>query len=124
VNAINSHHHQPFVSTEASYFNSNQTPMNPKTTFIERLRNLGQLDDLRHPAKLLLEGQVLSTGIVHLQKSVSSLMFQPDNGKTLDTPIHGVTLTLRDTSVEVSGVLVEDCPTTGHYHLKPQPQAA
>jgi hypothetical protein len=51
-------------------------------------------------------------------------MFQPDNGKTLDTPVHGVTLTLRDTSLEVSGVLVEDCPTTGHYHLKPEPQAA
>lgn len=104
--------------------NSNLRPMNPKTTFIERLRDLGRLDDLRHPAKLLLDGQVLSTGIVHLQESVSSLMFQPDNGKTLDTPVHGVTLTLRDTSLEVSGVLVEDCPTTGHYHLKPEPQAA
>ena len=98
--------------------------MKPNTTFIEQLRALGRLDDLRHPAKLLLGSQVLSTGIVHLQESVSSLMFLPDNGKTLDTPIHGATLMLRDKSLEVSGVLVEDCPTTGHYHLKPEPQNA
>jgi len=69
--------------------------MKPNTTFIEQLRELGGLDDLRHPAKLLLDGQVLSTGRVHLQESVFSLMFLPDNGKTLDTPIHGATLMLR-----------------------------
>jgi hypothetical protein len=94
--------------------------MKAKPTFIEELESSGHLDNLDHPAKLFLDGQVLSTGEAHLQTSVSSLVFRPFHGKTLDTPVHGVTLKLMDTAHEMSGVVVEDCPTTGHYHLKPE----
>lgn len=89
-------------------------------TFIEALRAAGRLDEAHHPAKLIRDGQVLSIGSALLEKSASYLVFRPDIGKTLDTPIHGVTLKLLDKPLEVSGIVVEDCRGREHYHLLPE----
>ena len=86
-------------------------------TLIEQLRQNSRIDGKHHPAKLLLGDKVLCMGSVLLEPDVSTLVFLPDGGKTLTTPIHGAALILRETGDTLSGVSIQDCPTREHYHL-------
>jgi hypothetical protein len=91
--------------------------MKPKPSFIELLRQAGRIDSKHHPATLYRDGQAVAIGTVLLEEASHHLAFVPRNGKTLDTPIHAITLKLMDTGDEVGGIDLEDCPTREHYHL-------
>jgi hypothetical protein len=72
------------------------------------------------PASLVLDGQVFSTGLVLLDQPDSKYgSFQPQDGKTLDTPIRGVALLLLDTRETIVLADASPCPTgsQSHFHL-------
>src|SRR5437016_7101214 len=90
--------------------------MNPEDVFREACKIAGHIPTPPHPAKILLDDQVLSSGLAHYDTETSTGSFSPQDGGTLDTPIHGATLMLLDTHQSISIAQIQPCPA-GHSHF-------
>src|SRR5438132_14350831 len=93
--------------------------MNPEDAFREACKIAGHIPTPPRPAKILLDDQVLSSGLAHYDTETSTGSFSPQDGRTLDTPIHGATLMLLDTQQSIPIAQIHPCRSgQSHVHLR------
>ena len=97
-----------------------------KQTFDEACKALGYIPTPPHPAKILLGGQVLSSGSAQLYAQTRRGLFVPHTGEIPDIPDGQASLTLLDTQQTIALERIERCAKglSLHYHLHFQEQMA
>src|ERR1051325_2627317 len=80
-------------------------------------KKVGHTPTPPRPATILLDGQVVSNGLVHLDPKLPIGSYQPQDQKRLDSPMPRAVLKLLDTQQSKPIIEIHPCQIEGHSHV-------